>query len=132
MTISQDPNDPEVQAIAAFLRVLNALENIRSSINLWSGDGRRRPRGRPRAGGAGARGNDRCNRSSFGGRSGEKPRAGILSARVHLFVARVALEVGRRLPSHPQIENALEQAARSLRAARSALANPATTAAFIP
>ena len=34
MSISADPNDPEVQAIAAFLRVLNALENIRSSINV--------------------------------------------------------------------------------------------------
>ena len=32
--ISSDPNDPEVQAIAAFLRMLNALENIRSSINV--------------------------------------------------------------------------------------------------
>ena len=32
--ISPDPNDPEVQAISAFLRVLNALENIRSSISL--------------------------------------------------------------------------------------------------
>ena len=32
--ISEDPNDPEVQAIAAFLRVLNALENIRSSIDV--------------------------------------------------------------------------------------------------
>jgi cytochrome c peroxidase len=32
--ISADPKDPEVQAIAAFLRVLNALENIRSSINV--------------------------------------------------------------------------------------------------
>ena len=32
--ISADPNDPEVQAIAAFLRVLNALENIRSSIDV--------------------------------------------------------------------------------------------------
>ena len=32
--ISADPNDPEVLAIAAFLRVLNALENIRSSINV--------------------------------------------------------------------------------------------------
>ena len=28
VSISADPNDPEVQAIAAFLRVLNALENI--------------------------------------------------------------------------------------------------------
>ena len=34
MSISADPNDPEVQAIAAFLRVLNALENIRSSLNV--------------------------------------------------------------------------------------------------
>ena len=34
VTISQDPKDPEVQAIAAFLRVLNALENIRSSISV--------------------------------------------------------------------------------------------------
>src|SRR5688572_16768406 len=32
--ISPDPADPEVQAIAAFLRVLNALENIRSSIDV--------------------------------------------------------------------------------------------------
>ena len=32
--ISADPRDPEVQAIAALLRVLNALENIRSSINV--------------------------------------------------------------------------------------------------
>lgn len=31
--ISDDPNDPEVQAIATFLRVLNALENVRSAIS---------------------------------------------------------------------------------------------------
>ena len=34
VSISADPNDPEVQAIAAFLRVLNALENIRSAIDV--------------------------------------------------------------------------------------------------
>ena len=34
VSISDDPGDPEVQAIAAFLRVLNALENIRSSIDV--------------------------------------------------------------------------------------------------
>ena len=34
VSISADPDDPEVQAIAAFLRVLNALENIRSAINV--------------------------------------------------------------------------------------------------
>jgi uncharacterized NAD(P)/FAD-binding protein YdhS len=34
VSISADPYDPEVQTIAAFVRVLNALENIRSSINV--------------------------------------------------------------------------------------------------
>ena len=34
VAISSHPNDPEVQAISAFLRVLNALENIRSSISV--------------------------------------------------------------------------------------------------
>jgi hypothetical protein len=34
VSISPDPNDPEVQAIGGFLRILNALENIRSSINV--------------------------------------------------------------------------------------------------
>ncbi len=34
IAISDDPAVPEVQAIAAFLRVLNALENIRSSIEV--------------------------------------------------------------------------------------------------
>jgi hypothetical protein len=34
ISISANPNDSEVQAISAFLRVLNALENIRSSINV--------------------------------------------------------------------------------------------------
>jgi hypothetical protein len=33
VAISPDSKDPEVQAIAAFLRILNALENIRSSIS---------------------------------------------------------------------------------------------------
>ncbi len=39
VSISADPNDPEVQAIAAFLRVLNALENIRSASMLRNADG---------------------------------------------------------------------------------------------
>ena len=126
--ISPDPNDPEVQAIAAFLRVLNALENIRSSINIVE-------RGRKTTSVEDAAATWRrwrwrkpLMRTRFFRRAHwrEAAEPGILSARVHLLVARVALEVGRRLPSHPQIENALEQTARSLRAARSALANPAT------
>jgi hypothetical protein len=51
---------------------------------------------------------------------------GILSARAHLIAAKVTLDVGRRLPFLPLIENALDQATRSLRSARMALANPAT------
>ena len=125
--ISPDPNDPEVQAIAGFLRVLNALENIRSSINIVE-------RGRKTTSVEDARDlaalalaeTIDANEVLSEGALARNREPGILSARVHLFVARVALEVGRRLPSHPQIENALEQAARSLRAARSALANPAT------
>lgn len=34
VTISSNPNDPEVLAISAFLRVLNTLENVRSSVSL--------------------------------------------------------------------------------------------------
>lgn len=33
VTISSNPEDPEVQAIATFLRLLNTLENIRSPIS---------------------------------------------------------------------------------------------------
>jgi hypothetical protein len=55
--------------------------------------------------------------------------AGILSARSNLFVARVALELGRRLHSRRLLDTALEQATRSLRVARSALANQNTVPA---
>jgi hypothetical protein len=51
---------------------------------------------------------------------------GILSARAHLIAARAALKVGQRLPSRHLIENVLDQAVRSLRAARGALANADT------
>ncbi|MBL8150506.1 MAG: hypothetical protein JNN15_11325 [Blastocatellia bacterium] len=34
VSISSNPNDPEVQAISAFLRLLNAVENIRSTVSI--------------------------------------------------------------------------------------------------
>jgi cytochrome c peroxidase len=124
--ISADPNDPEVQAISAFLRVLNALENIRSSISLAE-------RGRAMAV------EDAQDLASLAlaevidasevlseGALARNREAGVLSARANLSVARVALELGQRFNQHWLLENALEQAARSLRAARSALANQAT------
>ena len=51
---------------------------------------------------------------------------GILSARVRLLAARLALEAARRLTAPQTINNLLEVAARNLRAARSDLATPAT------
>lgn len=127
INISADPNDSEVQAIAAFLRVLNALENIRSSLSVAE-RGRKSGTdedGRELASLALAEALDAFEVLSEGALAKSR-EPGVLSARAHLIAARVALEVGRRLPSRQLIENALDQAARSLRAARAALANPAT------
>jgi hypothetical protein len=124
--ISADPQDPEVQAIAAFLRVLNALENIRSAISLAD-------RGRSMTGIADARDLARLGAAevldavevlSQGAlEAGVEP--GILAARAHLMAAWVLLEQSGSLRVRP-IDQALEQAARNLRAARAALANPVT------
>ena len=51
---------------------------------------------------------------------------GILSARVRLLAARLALEAARHVQVSQAIDKLLDLAARNLRAARSALANPAT------
>jgi cytochrome c peroxidase len=127
VTISADPNDSEVQAIAAFLRVLNALENIRSSINIAE---RARKMGtdddaRDMAALALAETGDALKVLSDGALA-KSVEPGILSARAHVMAAKAILDVGRRLPFLSLIENALDQAARRLRSARMALANPAT------
>jgi cytochrome c peroxidase len=127
VTISADPNDSEVQAIAAFLRALNALENIRSSINIAA---RGRKMGtdddaRDLSALALAETEDALKVLSDGALA-KSVEPGILSARAHLIAAKVMLDVSRRLPFLPLIENALDQATRSLRSARMALANPAT------
>jgi cytochrome c peroxidase len=125
--ISPDPNDPEVQAIAAFLRVLNALENIRSSISLVG-----RAKGmaanddaRDLAGLALAETKDAVAVLSAGALA-RSTEAGILSARAHLIAALLLLEAGAHLPVRPALDIALDQAASSLRAARSALADTST------
>lgn len=111
VNISPDPNDPEVQAISAFLRVLNALENIRSSINVAQ---RGRQMSRPEdarelAGLALAETVDAIQVLSAGALA-KSVEPDVLSARAHLMAARALLDA----------------AARNLRAARSALADPAT------
>ncbi|HZO54301.1 MAG TPA: hypothetical protein VFB63_16430, partial [Bryobacteraceae bacterium] len=125
--ISPDPNDPEVQAISAFLRVLNALENIRSSINVAE-RGRLMSNAqdaRELAGLALAETVDAIAVLSQGAlkNSNEIP---IITARGELQGARGFLDGARQSPSTAAVANKLDQALRRLRAARSTLANPAT------
>jgi cytochrome c peroxidase len=124
--ISSDPNDPEVQAIAAFLRVLNALENIRSSINV-AGRGRTMTTeedAHDLARLAGAEVADALKVLSEGALAASvKPD--ILSARANLFAARVLLQIAEHVPRRA-VDNVLQQANNRLRAARSDLADPAT------
>jgi cytochrome c peroxidase len=125
--ISDDPADPEVQAIAAFLRVLNALENIRSSINVAE-------RGRTMAAApdmrdlarlAVAESADAVEVLSVGALANHD-EAGLRFARIELRAAGVALNVAQHLPNRQAIDNLLGVAVKHLRKARSALANPAT------
>jgi cytochrome c peroxidase len=127
VAISADPNDPEVQAIAAFLRVLNALENIRSSINVAE-------RGRTMSSADDMRElahlslaevMDALQVLSEGALAKQTERA-LLSARVRLLVARLALEAVRHLRAPRAIDKLLDVALQNLRAARSELANPAS------
>ena len=125
--ISADPNDPEVQAIAAFLRVLNALENIRSSIGVAA-------RGRTMTRVADLRDlarlaleetRDALQVLSEGALATHSEPA-VRSARLKLIAARVTLDVARHLRVAWAIDELLELALRQLRGARTALANPAT------
>jgi cytochrome c peroxidase len=125
--ISADPGNPEVQAISAFLRILNALENIRSSINVAE-RGRNMETdddARELAALALAETIDALEVLSSGAFA-KSLEVAILSARAHLVAAKAVLEVGRRLPSRHAIDNVLDQATRSLRMARAALSNPVT------
>jgi hypothetical protein len=127
VSISADPRDPEVQAISAFLRVLNALENIRSSI-----DTAMRGRAMSRAADLNdlarlslAETKDALEVLSEGALAAHK-EPGLKSARTELHSARVALDVAQRLPNPRAIDNHLRTAVGHLRQARSALANQAT------
>jgi hypothetical protein len=127
VSISADPTDPEVQAIAAFLRVLNALENIRSSINvaergttMTSAEDKRELAGLTLA-----ETFDAMQVLSEGSLATDIEPS-IRLAQVKLLDARMALEVARHLPVANAIDNLLDVAIRQLRAARSALADPAS------
>jgi cytochrome c peroxidase len=126
VSISSDPNDPEVQAIAAFLRVLNALENIRSSINVAE-RGRAMTNDEDRqdlATLAFAETSDALKVLSEGSLTASRESA-ILAARADLSAARALLQNAQHMPG-PAAENALYQATSRLRAVRMQLADPAT------
>lgn len=123
--ISADPADPEVLAIAAFLRVLNVLENIRSSIDVAQ-------RGRSMTGVADLRDlarlavaeTDDALEVLSGGAFVNQSEPAIRSARIRLRAAKVALELAHGLAVRWAIDELLDVALRQLRSARSALADP--------
>lgn len=125
--ISPDPSDPEVQAIAAFLRVLNSLENIRSALALarraaaMSDDADVRDLTRLAIG---------ETRDAFtvltAGALAHSTEPAILSARDHLLAARLWLESATLSARRPLVDIALAQSVASLRAARSAVTDPST------
>ena len=122
ITISSDPNDPEVQAIAAFLRVLNALENIRSSMNVAErGAGMTREEdARDLAALALAECIDAIEVLSAGALA-RTIEPGLLSARANLVAARLLLELAAtNVPR--SIDGLLREAVGRLKAARSELA----------
>jgi hypothetical protein len=127
VSISGDPSDPEVQAIAAFLRVLNALENIRSALDVAE-------RGRVVAGTDDKRELARLALAEVidamqvlsQGALARGIEAGLLSARLRLLAARLALDQAGRLRVPQAINRLLNAATHNLRSARSELADPAT------
>jgi hypothetical protein len=127
VSISPEPTDPEVQAIAAFLRVLNALENIRSSINVAE-------RGRAMTSAEDARDLSELALAETidaievlsEGAFANRIEPGILLALERLRAARITLQGVRSQPVARTIAHLLRASVRSLRTAREHLADPAT------
>jgi cytochrome c peroxidase len=127
VSISADPNDAEVQAIAAFLRVLNALENIRSAINVAE-------RGRTMTAADDMRDLARLSLAETvdaadvlsQGALARQMEPALGAARGRLLAVRLALDAAQHLQNRTAIDGLLTAALRNLRAARSSLADPAT------
>jgi hypothetical protein len=127
VAISSDPNDTEVQAISAFLRVLNALENIRSSIAVIQ---RARQMSsledlREGAGLALAEVDDALQVLSAGAFKSTSDSQ-ILASRAQLLGARSLLLAVAAQASATGAGNALEESTRRLRAARIDLVDDST------
>jgi len=124
--ISADPKDMEVQQISAFLRVLNALENIRSSINIVERGRtmRKDEDARDLAGLALAETSDAIKVLSDGALE-LNLEPGIVSARIDLGLGWAWLQIARHA-QHAAGASSFERANERLRAARADLAVPTT------
>jgi len=125
--ISDDPNDPEVQAISSFLRVLNALENMRSTISAL--ERARRAGSIEDARELTALGREELNDAIqvlSAGALERRPDFAVLIARGRLMAARGALEGGRNASSVAAMEASLQNALQLLRVARETLVDPST------
>jgi cytochrome c peroxidase len=130
--ISDDPNDPEVQAISAFLRVLNGLENIRSTISAL--ERARRAGSIEDARELTALGREELSDAIQVLSSGaleRRPDFAVLIARGRLIAARGQLDGGRNAASVAAMEASLQTALQSLRGARESLVDPSTLPASL-
>ncbi len=125
--ISGKADDPEVQAISTFLRVLNVLENIRSAVS--AGERARKALeladGKELAGLAREEVVDAIQVLSEGSLARSQDLA-VLVCRSRLTAARLGMEAARDAANRQALEQALQSALGALRGSRELLADPAT------
>ncbi len=125
--ISDNPNDPEVQSIASFLRVLNTLENIRSAISAATrarlssslADGKE----------IAALGREEVLDAILVLNEGsllKNPDLAVIITRSRLSLARAALDDARNGADEQALVLALQRGLDWLRLARESLADPST------
>jgi hypothetical protein len=125
--ISDKDNDPEVQAISSFLRVLNTLENIRSAISAATRarvaesltDGKE----------LAALGREEVLDAIQVMNEGSllrNPDLGVIIARTRLSQAKAAFDDARNAASEQALGAALQRGMEWLRLARESLVDPAT------
>ncbi len=125
--ISSNPNDPEVQDISTFLRVLNALENIRSALS--AGERARQAASLTDVQEIAALGREEAIDAIEVLSSGSLQRTQDLSlilCRARLSAARGALNAASSAGNRAGAEQALREALTALRGSRELLADPAT------
>ncbi len=128
VSISSNPSDPEVRAIAAFLRTLTALDNLRSALSLIERGRLARVPADAREMARLAMGEIRDAQANLrGGVLGRARDGSLFEARAHLEAARslLAQAADEQVPG-AAAQAAWGEAANAARRAREALADPET------